>query len=147
MSLFIRLALLIQRYCDLDREYRRDVLSLFEPNPGAQLLDLGCGNGEFTMRVAERIGTSHVAGVDVGEQSVEQARARGVNCYLADLNGRIPFEDESFDVVCANQIIEHLSDTDGFIKEMRRVLKSGGYAVKHPLSFVGVAALLDECKR
>lgn len=125
-----RLIGLLQKWGDLDREYRRDVLSLFEPNPEGRLLDLGCGDGEFTLKVAEKMGTGSVFGIDVVKENVEQAKARGVTCYQADLDeARFPFEDESFDVVCANQIIEHLSKTDGFIREIRRVLKVGGYAV------------------
>lgn len=130
MSLLSRLIGLLQKWGNLDREYRRDVLSLFEPNSEVMLLDLGCGDGEFTIEVAEKIGTSKVFGIDVVKEDVEQAKVRGVICYQADLDeAGFPFEDESFDVVCANQIIEHLSKTDGFIREIRRVLKVGGYAV------------------
>jgi 2-polyprenyl-3-methyl-5-hydroxy-6-metoxy-1,4-benzoquinol methylase len=129
MSVFVRFAMVIQKYCALDREYRRDVVSLFMFNPDAKLLDLGCGNGDFTMKVAQKICTSHIYGVDVVAESVSQARAIGINCITADLNDRFPFEDASFDVICANQVLEHLSDTDGFIKEIRRLLKPDGYAV------------------
>ena len=130
MSIVTRFVQLLQKWSNLDREYRRDVLSLFEPNPEAKLLDLGCGNGEFTLKVAERIGTGNVFGIDIVKDNVEQAKAKGINCYQADLDGaKLPFEDESFDAVCANHIIEHLSDTDGFVKEVHRVLKPGGYAV------------------
>lgn len=125
-----RLIGLLQNWGELDREYRRDVLSLFEPNPEVSLLDVGCGGGEFTVKVAARIGTSNVFGIDVVKENVEQAKARGITCYQADLDeGRFPFEDESFDAVCANQIIEHLSKTDAFVREIYRVLRPGGYAV------------------
>ena len=129
MKIYTRVAILIAKYCSLDREYHRDVISLFEPGPRAKLLDLGCDDGEYTLKVAEKIGTSHVFGIDVVKESVEKANARGIDCYQADLDGKIPFEDDSFDAVCANQIIEHLSNTDDFIKEIHRVLKPSGYAV------------------
>jgi methionine biosynthesis protein MetW len=130
MAMLDRLIQLFQKWGHLDREYRRDVLSLFDANPEARLLDIGCDDGEFTLKVAEKIGTRHVFGIDVVRESVERAKARGIDCYEADLDeARFPFEDESFDAVCANQIIEHLSKTDGFIREIRRVLKVGGYAV------------------
>jgi methionine biosynthesis protein MetW len=125
-----RLMGLLWKWYDLDREYRSDVLSLFERNPEARLLDIGCGDGEFTLKVAERIGTKQVFGLDVIAESVDQAKARGIECYHADLDSdRLPLEDESFDVVCANQTIEHLSDTDHFLKEAHRVLRPNGYAV------------------
>jgi methionine biosynthesis protein MetW len=139
MTLLSRLIGLLQRWGDLDREYRRDVLSLFEPNSEATLLDVGCGDGQFTLKVAARIGTSKVFGIDVVKENVEQAKARGIACYQADLDeARFPFEDESFDAVCANQIIEHLSKTDAFVKEVYRVLRPGGYAV---ISTPNLAAL------
>lgn len=134
-----RLIGLLQKWGDLDREYRRDVLSLFEPNPEARLLDVGCGDGEFTLQVAEKIGTSSVFGIDVLKENVKQAEGRGITCFQADLDeARFPFEDESFDAVCANQIIEHLSKTDAFVKEIYRVLRPGGYAV---ISTPNLAAL------
>ena len=46
-----------------------------------------------------------------------------------DLNEPFPFGDEHFEIVHANQVIEHLKDTDNFIKEIWRTLKPGGYAV------------------
>jgi methionine biosynthesis protein MetW len=114
----------------LEAEHWGGTLSLFEPNPEARLLDLGCGDGRFTLKVAARIGTSNVFGIDVVKENVEQAKSRGIACYQADLDeARFPFEDGSFDVVCGNQIIEHLSDTDGFLREIWRVLKPGGHAV------------------
>ncbi|MFC1907642.1 class I SAM-dependent methyltransferase [Chloroflexota bacterium] len=130
MNIYTRFALLVEKYCNLDREYHRDVLSLFELSPQVELLDLGCGDGEYTLKVAEKIGTSDIFGIDVVKESVEQAKVRGINCYQADLDeAKFPFQDESFDAVCANQVIEHLSNTDGFIKEIHRLLKPGGYAV------------------
>lgn len=110
-------------------EYRRVILSLLEQNPDAKLLDLGCGNGEFALKVAERIGTREIYGIDIVEENIVKAKAKGIEVYQGDLNDRLPFETESFDVVHANQIIEHLCDTDTFIKEIHRVLRVGGYAI------------------
>ena len=47
----------------------------------------------------------------------------------ADLNGVLPLSDESVDVVIASHVIEHINDTDMFVKEMYRVLRGGGYAL------------------
>lgn len=108
---------------------REATLSLLEQNPDAKLLDLGCGDGEFSLKLAERIGTRKVYGVDIVEQSLTKAKAKGIQVYLGDLNEKLPFEDGSFDVVLASEVIEHLHDTDGFFREVRRVLRNGGYAV------------------
>ena len=128
--MFARFAELLNKYNNVSREYHRDVVSLFELNPEAKLLDLGCSDGEFTMKVAGKIGTSNIYGIEAIKEDVEQAKAKGINCYQGNLDGtKFPFEDNSFDVICANQVMEHLTNTDNFIKEIHRVLKQGGYAV------------------
>jgi methionine biosynthesis protein MetW len=129
VSIFLSLVQLLQKWADTDGRYRRDALALFENDPEARLLDLGCGDGEFTMRVAGKIGTRFIFGIEGDRENVASAEKKGITCRQADLEENFPFEDNSFDVVCANQIIEHLSNTDGFIREVRRVLRPGGYAV------------------
>ena len=54
------------------------------------------------------------------------AAGRGVEVVSADLNGRVPLPDGSAQAIVANQIIEHLRDTDSFLEEIKRVLKPGG---------------------
>jgi len=109
--------------------YRCDLLSLLEEKPNAKLLDCGCFNGEFTSEVAKKIGTKDVCGFDIASDSLAKARAKGIRVHEGNLNDMLPFEQGTFDVFIANQVIEHLSNTDLFIKEIYRVLRPGGYAV------------------
>lgn len=94
-----------------------------------RLLDLGCDAGMRTMWVAERIGAREVHGVEIVEHRAKLAAARGVVVASADLCSPLPYEDEHFDVVISNQVIEHLPDTDLFLHEIHRVLRPGGIAV------------------
>ncbi|MCL0057490.1 class I SAM-dependent methyltransferase, partial [Dehalococcoidales bacterium] len=110
-------------------EARTIVLNLCEKNPDTRLLDVGCGDGEITMKVAERIGTKMIWGIDIVEDSLTKAKAKGIQVVAADLNQPLPLESESFDIVHAANIIEHLSKTDIFLKEVYRVLKPGGYFI------------------
>lgn len=103
--------------------------SLRDTPGGGALLDLGCADGRRTLEFARCARSRVVHGVELTTAHAEQARARGVNVVEADLNEPLPFEDESFDVVVSNQVIEHLSDTDRFVSELRRVLRPGGLAV------------------
>ena len=108
---------------------RENVLRLVEPDAEGTLLDLGCHDGAWTLRVAERMGTKRVLGVEYSEAACEAARGRGVDARVGDLNASFPFGDASVDAVHSNQVIEHLHDTDRFLDEVRRVLRPGGYAV------------------
>lgn len=104
-------------------KYRKAILSLLEGEEDAKLLDLGSGEGHFTKRIAEKIGTSHFQGIELN------GKVKDTGALPGDLNERFPMGDKIFDVVIASHIIEHLWNTDGFVKEIHRVLKPTGYAI------------------
>ena len=97
--------------------------------PASSFLDLGANDGVLTDRLARIAGASKVHGVEIVREQAALAAARGITIAEADLNDDLPYEDESFDAVCSNQVIEHLLDVDRFLTEILRVLKPGGYAV------------------
>jgi len=111
-----------------EEQNRRTILAALEPHAGARLLDLGTSDGEFTMRVAERLGAASVSGVELLEEHAAVARGRGIDVHRADLDDGLPFDDGAFDVVHANQIIEHVRRTDTLLRETRRVLAPDGLA-------------------
>ena len=96
---------------------------------GGALLDVGCDDGASTLRFSAAAGASSTHGIEIVEERARLAAQRGVAVRTSDLNARFPFDDEVFDVVVSNQVIEHIVDTDAFVSEIRRVLKPGGYAV------------------
>lgn len=110
-----------------NRDYA--LLSLLEFNSKAVVGDLGCGDGRFTLKVKEKIGSSETIGVDIYEESLKKAKEKGIMIEKADLNKKLPFEDESYDVIISNQVIEHLFYPVKFMWEIHRILKLGGYAV------------------
>ncbi|MDI6820376.1 MAG: class I SAM-dependent methyltransferase [Candidatus Hodarchaeaceae archaeon] len=95
------------------------------------------------------IGTKRLYGMDIDEYGVEQAREKGIEAIKHDANAKFPHEDDSFDVVVSNQVLEHLWNTDGFFSEIRRILDPGGYAVIstanlssfHNLAFMGLGMM------
>lgn len=93
---------------------------------GGSLLDLGTHRGDFTARLAEQVDAERVAGVELIERHAAVARSRGIDVAVADLDEGIPFPSESFDIVNANQVIEHVRRTDVLLREVRRVVRPGG---------------------
>ena len=110
-------------------ECRIKELLLLEANPDTELLDVGCADGKFTLKVADKIGTNKIHGIEVVEEDINKARSVGINVRQGNLNQKFPYEDESFNVAIASHVIEHLANTDNFLKEIYRVLKTGGYLV------------------
>lgn len=111
-----------------EEQNRRAILSLLPERRGASLLDLGTRDGTFTARMAERVGAGRVAGVELIDAHAHAARRRGIDARTADLDQGLPFEDGEFDLVSANQLIEHVRRTDVLVREIRRVLAPGGLA-------------------
>jgi SAM-dependent methyltransferase len=111
-----------------EEENYRAVLDALPERPGASLLDLGTSDGEFTLRLAERVGAVRIAGVELIAEHARVARARGIEVHEGDVDGGLPFEEGFFDVVTANHVIEHVRRTDLFVSEIRRVLAPGGIA-------------------
>ncbi|MEM3465488.1 MAG: class I SAM-dependent methyltransferase [Candidatus Jordarchaeales archaeon] len=105
------------------------IFSLLEKHKGSTLLDFGCGDGSSTMLVAAHVNASKVIGVDLDDEALKKAREKGILTYKADLNEKLPLDDECVDIVFANQVIEHLINVDNFVSEIYRVLRRGGCVV------------------
>jgi len=110
-------------------ELQRVLLSFLTPDLSSALLDCGCGGGTFTIQIGRALAAKRIVGVDIFDPALVQARTRGIEAIKADLNRPLPLESNSFDVVTGNLVIAHLCHTDTFLREVRRVLKSGGYCV------------------
>jgi ubiquinone/menaquinone biosynthesis C-methylase UbiE len=93
---------------------------------GDRALDVGCGTGEFTAELSEAGATP--VGVEVAEAALERARQRhpGLDFRLVAIDGPLPFEDGSFDLVWASEVIEHVTDTARWLSELRRVIVPRG---------------------
>lgn len=98
------------------------LVALLAPRPGERVLDLGCGDGALTFRLADA--GVDVVGVDSSPEQVRAARARGLDARVAD-GHRLAFEEE-FDAVLSNAALHWMRRPDEVIDGMRRALRPGG---------------------
>ncbi len=116
--------------------------------PGLDLLDVGCGPGTITLDLARRVAPGRVLGIDVAAEVIEQAAqtAQAAEARTAAA-GRVEFAvgdayhldvpDESFDVVHAHQVLQHLTDPVAAVVEAARVLRPGGLLAVRDSDYAG----------
>ena len=100
--------------------------------PSGSLIDVGCGTGTYTVGLVEQ--GWDVTGVDVSEDMLRRAAARGVRTVQTDAT-ELPFEDASFDAAVSVFTHTDFDDFPGAIREIARVLRPGGpfvYVGAHP---------------
>jgi arsenite methyltransferase len=100
---------------------------------GEHVADLGCGAGTDTLIAAQMVGPNgRVTGVDMTPEMLAKARAAATEMGAANVDfveaeiERLPFPDESLDVVISNGVIDLVPDKDAVFGEIFRVLKPGG---------------------
>ncbi len=100
--------------------------------PGQSLLDVGCGPGSITADLASWVEPGAVVGIDRAAMVVAEAEAAyppaahpNLRFIRGDVYG-LEFDDGYFDVVYAHQILQHLTEPVAALREMRRVLRTGG---------------------
>lgn len=99
--------------------------------PGQRLLDVGCGPGTLTRDLARHVAPGHVTAIDRAESVLDEARAA-----LSDLGAaaevragdvyQLEFAADSFDVVHAHQLLQHLREPVRALQELRRVCRPDG---------------------
>ncbi len=114
-----------------EKENEKIFLQFFKNNKGNnnKILDLGCSDGGLSLKTIRPSGATEVHGIDINRSATKKARESGVITINSDLNRGFPFKNETFDVISANQVLEHVWNTDNFFMEINRILKPGGYAV------------------
>lgn len=99
---------------------------------GQSLLDIGCGPGTITLDLARCVEPGQTVGLDRAElplvQARDAARERGLRTVGFTVGDayQLDFPDDSFDVVHAHQLLQHLTDPVAALTEMRRVCRPGG---------------------
>lgn len=116
-----------------------------ELRPGMSVLDVGCGPGTITADLAALVAPGPVTAVDttreILDQAAEVARERdlaNVEFTTADVHA-LDFPDDSFDVVHAHQVLQHVGDPVQALREMRRVCRPGGVVAARDSDYAAMA--------
>jgi len=114
------------------------VIEWLNAQPGESILDLGCGDGQLTLRLAAT--GARLTGVDLSPEMVAAARARGVDAHQGSADS-LPFADQSFHAVFSNAALHWVRDQDAMMVQVRRVLLPGGRFVAEMGGHGNVAAI------
>lgn len=114
-------------------------LELLAPKPGERILDLGCGDGVLTKKIAD-LGCDVVA-VDSSAAFIDAARARGLAAFVVDAVA-LPYREE-FDAVFSNAVLHWIKQADEMLAGVHRSLRTGGRFVAE----CGGYGCLDKIRR
>ncbi len=113
----------------IDEVETKAAFDLFQPQSGEKVLDIGCGTGNFSIKLAKR--GCKVIGIDISQVMLEEAKKKAKNNNL-NINFQkgnalnLDFANNSFDSVFSMTAIEFIEDLEKAFKEMKRVVKPGG---------------------
>lgn len=127
---------------------RKKVLKIIEFHQikADKYLDIGTGNGDFTLMISSQICSNEIFGIDINNEAVSLAKEKGINSFALNINNqKLPFPNDYFDLITSMDIIEHLTNSDNLLNEVFRVLKPGGvFLVSSPNigSWLSIISLL-----
>ncbi|MBA3441380.1 MAG: class I SAM-dependent methyltransferase, partial [Pyrinomonadaceae bacterium] len=117
------------------------IAKLALPQGSPRMLDVGCGTGG-NLEMLNQYGK--VEGVDVSAEALAFCRTRGLEKVKQGAAEQLPYEDNLFDLVTALDVVEHLDDDLAGLREMRRVLRPGGYALLFVPAFMFLWGVQDD---
>lgn len=107
--------------------FRKEIARLML-EPQVQVLDVGCGTGA-NLRLLDTFDFAAVVGVDSSPIAQFHCHQKGLGpVYLGDIRD-LPFEDKSFDLVLATDVLEHVGEDDAAVRQIHRVVKPGGHVL------------------
>lgn len=116
----------VRPHTDYPSKLVKHLFDSFNMEPGMKILEPGCGRGEF-LKEFKNLGMEAV-GLDMSEESRELLSKEDIKFILSNVEAddRLPFPDDSFDVIYNKSFMEHLEHPDVFLIEAQRILKPGG---------------------
>lgn len=106
-----------------------------------RILDVGCGTGANLLMLSAY---GEAEGVDISEDALAFCRERGLDHVKQGAGEELPYENATFDLVTALDVVEHMDDDLAGLKEMFRVLRPGGHALLFVPTFMFLWGLQDD---
>jgi SAM-dependent methyltransferase len=106
-----------------------------------RILDVGCGTGANLLMLSEY---GDAEGVDISKDALAFCRERGLDKVKLGAGEKLPYEDGTFDLVTAFDVVEHMDDDLAGLREMRRVLRPGGRVLLFVPAFMFLWGLQDD---
>ena len=106
-----------------------------------KILDVGCGTGANLLMLSK---FGEAEGVDISEDALAFCRERGLDKVKLGAGEELPYDDRTFDLVTALDVVEHMDDDLAGLKEMRRVLRPGGRVLLFVPAFMFLWGLQDD---
>jgi len=119
------------------------VFRLLADYPAPRVLDVGCGTG-FNVEYLRNNGYSHVVGLDFSTEALIFCQSRKLSHLVCGDGTRSPLRHESFDVIMALDLIEHLDDDVQALQECARLLRPNGSLILFVPAFNFLWSLQDE---
>ncbi len=122
----------------------RDIAEQLRELPYDSLLDVGCGTG-FLIDMLAREKAAGYCGVDLSDEMIRVAKGKAIPGaeFVAGSADKLPYPDESFDIVTCSQSFHHYPYPEKAMREAWRVLKSGGLYILSDTGIGGVGAWID----
>ena len=114
-------------------------------SPDHAILDVGCGPGTITLDLARHVSGGHVVGLDTAVDAISAASEAAARAGTTNIRfecgdvGALPYDDGSFDVVHAHQVLQHLADPVAALREMRRVCRPGGVVAARDADYAAMS--------
>lgn len=89
------------------------------------ILDVGCGGGHL-IKFLERKGFKKISGIDISNRAVERCKKRGIKDVFVEDGAETKFDDKMFDIIIADNVLEHIKDENVALNEWNRILKKNG---------------------
>jgi len=108
----------------------KQLIDFFQDKNVQSVLDVGTGSGDFLKVLKDVFPAGKITGVDPNTDSLEKAKQKYPDVVLKEMGAeKLDFPDHSFDIVSISMALHHLPNVSSSLKEMQRVVKSGGWII------------------